>query len=68
MEGLHIQANERFNWPWDQGVTLLLNTTDNAGEEPLAINFDYDALDAGLELQIQVIADDRVTVLAVVNQ
>ncbi len=48
LEGLHIQANEHLNWPWDQGVTLVLNTTDNAGEEPLAINFDYDTLDAGL--------------------
>ena len=68
LEGLHIQANEHLNWPWDQGVTLLLNTTDNADEEPLAINFDYDTLDAGLGLQLQVIADDGVTVLAVVNR
>jgi hypothetical protein len=68
LEGLHIQAYERLNWPWDQGVTLLLNTTDNPDEEPLAINFDYETLDAGLGLQLQVIADDGVTVLAVVNR
>lgn len=68
LEGLHVQANELLNWSWDQGVTLLLNIMDNPDEEPFANNFDYETLDAGLGLQLQVIADDGVTVLALVNR
>ncbi len=43
-------------------------TTDNPDKESLAINFDYDTLDDGLGLRLQVIANDGVTVLAEIKR
>jgi len=68
LEGFHSQETEQWNWPWHQGVTIKLITTDNPDKESLAINFDYDTLDDGLGLQLQVIADDGDTVLTEIKR
>lgn len=66
LEGLHIQENELLNWPWGQDVILKLKTP-GSNEETLAVaSFNNIIQDAGLDLQLQlqVIADDGVSVLA----
>jgi hypothetical protein len=64
LEGIHIKENETLNWPWDQGITIKLIDLKNPKKEPIVIPFKSEILDGRLELKLQVIADDGVSVLS----
>jgi hypothetical protein len=64
LEGLRIHGNNQLNWPWDQGVFIKIRKTTNPNEELKIISFSTDALDKELNLNLKVLADDGIFVLA----
>jgi hypothetical protein len=68
LEGIHIKENQALNWPWDQGITIKLKDLKKPNEEPIIIPFQTEILAGGLGLQLQVIADNGVTVLSEVKR
>jgi hypothetical protein len=61
VNGLKLSADSVTNWPWNSSVELLVKSPDRNAESLL---FSPDALFTDLPLELEVIADSGVTILA----
>jgi hypothetical protein len=64
LEGIHIKENEALNWPWDEGITIKIINLEQPKKDPTIIPLKSEILDRELELNLQVIADNGISVLS----
>jgi hypothetical protein len=65
---IRLDEHSELSWPWGQGISVTLKGAQDTQQEMPTLNFDQQTLNQGLDLPLQVLSDDSITVLAEVKE
>ena len=64
ISGIRLGGSSTTQWPWGQGISVTLKGADESIQDLPVLHFDPAILAEGLELNLAVLSDDSITVLA----
>lgn len=64
ISGIHLGHASTTQWPWEQGISVTLKGADESVQDLPVLHFDPAILAQGLDLNLEVLSDDSITVLA----
>jgi hypothetical protein len=62
--GIRLGQPTDLYWPWEQGISVTLKGAKDTQQEMPTMTFDQQTLNQGLDLPLQVLSDNSITVLA----